>query len=221
MGVGILIKGMISSDVKENKNPSLENYKNIKPEGKQTTQEVNDFWKGEFQKESETAKAESGAQEYRDDNGVKYREGDSLVPNNEYEVRGYKYKTDGEGRIVEASGKLKMKDPDYERDMESVRHKEGQEYRDTDDRGHLIGHQFGGSDRLENLVPMDAKLNQGDFVKLETTLADAVKDGADVSMKVEPIYEGDSTRPSEFRITYSIDGDKDVVVFKNESEAKV
>lgn len=212
---------MISSDVKENKNPSLENYKNIKPEGKQTTQEVNDFWKGEFQKESETAKAESGAQEYRDDNGVKYREGDSLVPNNEYEVRGYKYKTDGEGRIVEASGKLKMKDPDYERDMESVRHKEGQEYRDTDDRGHLIGHQFGGSDRLENLVPMDAKLNQGDFVKLETTLADAVKDGADVSMKVEPIYEGDSTRPSEFRITYSIDGDKDVVVFKNESEAKV
>ena len=114
-----------------------------------------------------------------------------------------------------------MKDPDYERDMESVRHKEGQEYRDTDDRGHLIGHQFGGSDRLENLVPMDAKLNQGDFVKLESTLADAVKDGADVRMKVEPVYEGDSTRPSEFRVTYSIDGDKDVVVFKNESEAKV
>lgn len=212
---------MISSDVKENKNPSLENYKNIKPEGKQTTQEVNDFWKGEFQKEAESAKSESGVQEYLDDNGVKYREGDNLVPNNEYEVRGYQYKTDGEGRIVEASGKLKMKDPDYERDMESVRHKEGQEYRDTDDRGHLIGHQFGGSDRLENLVPMDAKLNQGDFVKLESTLADAVKNGADVRMKVEPVYEGDSTRPSEFRVTYSIDGDKDVVVFKNESEAKV
>ena len=209
-----------ASDVKETKNPSLENYKNIKPENKQTTQEVNDFWKGEFQKESEAAKSENNAQEYWDDNGVKYREGDNLIPNNEYEVRGYQYKTDGEGRIVEASGKLKMKDPDYERDMESVRHKEGQEYRDTDDRGHLIGHQFGGSDRLENLVPMDAKLNQGDFVKLEITLADAVKDGADVRLKVEPIYEGDSTRPSEFRVTYSIDGDKDVVVFKNESEAK-
>lgn len=199
----------------------MENYKNIKPENKQTTQEVNDFWKGEFQKESEAAKSENNAQECRDDNGVKYREGDNLIPNNEYEVRGYQYKTDGEGRIVEASGKLKMKDPDYERDMESVRHKEGQEYWDTDDRGHLIGHQFGGSDCLENLVPMDAKLNQGDFVKLETTLADAVKDGADVRLKVEPIYEGDSTRPSEFRVTYSIDGDKDVVVFKNESEAKL
>lgn len=206
------------------KNPSLENYKNIKPEGKQTTKEVNDFWKGEFQKEADVAKAESGSEmgthEYRDDNGVKYREGDNLIPDNEYEVRGYKYKTDSEGRIVEASGKLKMRDPDYERDMENVRHKEGQEYKDTDDRGHLIGHQFGGSDRLENLVPMDAKLNQGDFVKLETTLADAVKDGADVNLKVEPVYEGDSARPSEFRVTYCIDGDKDVIVFRNESEAK-
>lgn len=208
-----------SSDVKEIKNPSLENYKNIKPENKQTTQEVNDFWKDEFRKESEAAKAESNTQEYRDDNGVKYRIGDNLIPNNKYEVRGYQYKTDEEGRIVEASGKLKMKDSDYERDMESVRKKEGQEYRDTDDRGHLIGHQFGGSDRLENLVPMDAKLNQGDFAKLENTLADAVKDGADVRLKVEPIYEGDSTRPSEFRVTYSIDGEKDVVVFKNEREA--
>ena len=96
------------SDVKEVKNPSLENYKNIKPENKQTTQEVNDFWKGEFQKESEAAKSESNAKEYRDDNGVKYREDDNLIPNNEYEVRGYQYKTDGEGRIVEASGKLKI-----------------------------------------------------------------------------------------------------------------
>lgn len=211
-------------ETKETKNPALENYKNIKPESKQTTKEVNDFWKDEFKKESDASQSETGndsaVNEYKDDNGVKYREGDNLVPNNEFEVRGYKYRTDGEGRIVEASGRLKMKEPDYERDMENVRHKEGQEYRDTDDRGHLIGHQFGGSDRLENLVPMDAKLNQGDFVKLETTLADAVKDGADVNMKVEPVYEGDSTRPTEFRVTYSIDGDKDVVVFKNESEAK-
>jgi hypothetical protein len=211
-------------EVKETKNPSLENYKNIKPESKQTNQEVNDFWKGEFQKESDVSKTENGnesdLQEYKDDNGVKYREGDNLVPDNEFEVKGYQYKTDDEGRIVSAEGKLKMRDPDYTRDMEDVRKIEKQEYRDGDDRGHLIGHQFGGSDRLENLVPMDAKLNQGDFVKLENTLTGAVKDGADVRMKVEPIYEGESTRPSEFRVTYSIDGDRNVIVFRNESEEK-
>ena len=113
-----------------------------------------------------------------------------------------------------------MRDPDYERDMENVKKIDGQEYKPGDDRGHLIGHQFGGSDKLENLVPMDAKLNQGDFVKLENTLADAVKDGGDVKLKVEPVYENDSTRPVEFKVSYSIDGDKDVIVFKNESEVK-
>ena len=113
-----------------------------------------------------------------------------------------------------------MRDPSYERQMEQVRQIEGQEYNLNDHQGHLIGHQFDGSDRLENLVPMDKSLNQGDYARLENTLADAVKDGADVKLKVEPVYEGDSTRPAEFRVTYSIDGDKDAVVFKNESEAK-
>ena len=160
------------------------------------------------------------AKEYYDDNGTKYREGDSLLPNTQFEVRGYQYETDDQGRVVSAEGQLRMRDPSYEREMEDVRKIDGQEYKTTDDRGHLIGHQFDGSDKLENLVPMDAKLNQGDFVKLENTLADAVKDGADVKLKVEPVYEGDSTRPTEFRVTYSIDGDKDAVVFKNESEAK-
>ena len=163
----------------------------------------------------------SYSKEYYDDNGIKYRDGDFLLPNTRFEVRGYQYETDDKGRVISAEGQLRMKDQRYERDMEDVRKIEGQEYKTTDDRGHLIGHQFDGSDRLENLVPMDAKLNQGDFFKLEKTLADAVKDGADVKLKVEPIYESDSSRPCEFRVTYIIDGDKDVVVFKNESEVKI
>lgn len=104
--------------------------------------------------------------------------------------------------------------------MEKVREKERQEYLKDDDRGHLIGHQFGGSDKLENLVPMDSKLNQGDFAKLEYSLANAVRDGAKVFIKVEPRYERDSSRPSEFRVSYSVNGDKDVVVFKNGSGEK-
>ena len=216
---------IVNADVKEVKNSSAENYKNIKPEREVSPKEVNDFWDSEFKGESETTKNETaennGTKEYYDDNGDKYREGDHLLPNNEYEVNGYKYETDDQGRVVSAEGKLRMKDPDYEREMEDVRKIENQEYKTGDDRGHLIGHQFGGSDKLENLVPMDAKLNQGDFAKLENTLADAVKEGADVKLKVEPVYENDSTRPSEFKVSYSIDGDRDVVVFKNESEAKV
>ena len=216
-----------NNEVNEVRNTSAENFRNIKPEKGMTSQEADNFWESEFHDQAEQAKAQetatvgnTGETEYYDDNGTKYREGDSLLPNTQFEVRGYQYETDDQGRVISAEGQLRMRDPSYEREMEDVRKMDGQEYKTTDDRGHLIGHQFDGSDKLENLVPMDAKLNQGDFVKLENTLADAVKDGTDVRLKVEPVYEGDSSRPSEFRVTYSIDGDKDVVVFKNESEAK-
>lgn len=212
-------------EVKDNKLRSVENYKSIKPEKEMTIKELNDAVKFEFNKAAEEAKTEgqesAGFKEYFDDNGTKYREGDNLLPDTEFEVNGYKYKTDDKGRTVSAEGKLRMRDPDYTRNMEEVRKIDGQKYKPGDDQGHLIGHQFEGSDKLENLVPMDAKLNRGDFKKLEMTLADAiVKDGADVRLKVEPVYEGDSTRPTEFKVSYSIDGDKDVVVFRNEREEK-
>lgn len=218
------MSGIGIGEVKEDKLQVVENFKNIKPEKEMTIKELNDAVMSEFNKASEEIKTEgqesTGFKEYFDDNGTKYREKDNLLPNTEFEVNGYKYKTDDKGRTVSAEGRLRMRNPDYTRNMENVRKIDGQEYKSSDDRGHIIGHQFGGSDRLENLVPMDAKLNQGDFAKLENTLANAVKDGADVMLKIEPSYEGDSTRPNEFRVSYSIDGDKDVVVFRNESEAK-
>lgn len=216
-----MISEIVSKEAKETKNPSVENYKSIKPEKEMTSKEVNDFWDSEFKKEASETNNDAGTKEYLDDNGKKYREGDHLLPNTKFEVRGYQYETDDQGRVISAEGKLRMRDPDYERDMEVVRKIGNQEYKEGDHQGHLIGHQFGGSDKLENLVPMDAKLNRGDFAKLENTLAHAVKDGADVKLKVEPVYENDSTRPSEFKVSYSIDGDRDVVVFKNESEAKI
>ncbi len=203
------------NEVKEIQSSEMPGYRDIKPESGMSVNEANKFWNSDFNTDTGSNK---DSKRYFDDNGNEYREGDDLKPNAEYERNGYSYKTDEKGRIVSAGGKLKLRDPDYERNMEDVRKIDSQEYKKTDDKGHLIGHQFGGSDRLENLVPMDAKLNRGDFAKLENTLADAVKEGADVRMKVEPVYEGDSTRPTEFRVSYSIDGEKDAVVFKNRSD---
>lgn len=238
----------MSNETKEIKSPSLENYKNIKPENPMSTGEADDFWKSEFQNVADASKNDATdinqAKQYFDDNGTLYREGNHFLPNTQYEVNGHKYETDDngklfreenhilpntqfevngysyetddKGRVISAGGKLRLRDSDYEKKMENVKAIEGQDYKDSDDRGHLIGYQFGGSNRLENLVPMDAKLNQGDFVKLEKTLADAVKDKADVRLKVEPVYEKDSTRPSEFKVSYSIDGDRETTVFRNE-----
>jgi len=213
-----LIGEIISNEARVVRNASLENCRNIQPEKEVSASDVNSYWKSEFQNAAETYGNETGQKEYFDDNGKLYRVGDHLLPDTEYEVNGYKYNTDAKGRIVSAEGKLRMRDSDYDRDMEDVKHMDGQDYKQGDDRGHLIGHQFGGSDRLENLVPMDAKLNHWDFYKVEKTLADAVKDNADVKLKVEPVYGDDSTRPSEFKVSYSIDGNRETVVFRNERE---
>lgn len=153
---------------------------------------------------------------YYDDNGQLYRTGNEVATNKEIEKNGYLFKTDEKGRTISAEGKLQLRDHEGRNPMEDSRDVVGHgEMKDSDDRGHLIGDQFNGSGDLLNLVPMDSTLNKGDYKKLENTLADALKDGADVRVKIEPVYEGDSHRPSKINFSYDIDGEKEVVVFKN------
>ena len=217
-----MISEIVRNEAKEIKNPSVENYKNIKPEKEMTSKEVDDFWDSEFEKAANEANNDAGVKEYLDDNGEKYREGDHLLPNIKFEVRGYQYETDDQGRVISAGGKLQATDHPDRKPITESREAVGKgEMRSTDDRGHLIGDRFNGSGGIENLVPMDSHLNRGDYNKLEGMLADEVNKGADVRLKVEPIYEKNSARPAEFKVSYSIDGDRDVIVFKNESEAKV
>lgn len=47
-----------NNEVTEVRNPSAENFKNIKPENEMTSNEVNDFWKGEFHDQAEQATTE-------------------------------------------------------------------------------------------------------------------------------------------------------------------
>ena len=209
-------------DAKEVKQQSVDNFKNIKPEKEMTRRELKDGVKNEFSKASKEKEAENQRQdskEYFDDNGVKYREGNELLPNNEFHRNEYKYKTDDKGRVISAEGKLQVKNHENRKPYERSTVNNGDKL-EKDEAGHLIADQFNGSGGMENLVAMDQKLNRGDYKKLENTLASAVKNGADVYYKVEPKYESNSTRPSEFRVTYNIDGEKSVVVLKNESGGK-
>lgn len=151
-----------------------------------------------------------------DDNGNAYKKNGELLPNTAYEINGYRYKTDEQGRIVEASGNLKITERDNRKVINEPMENIGKgDEKETDDRGHLIGDQFDGSNKLENLVPMDANLNRGEFKALENRLAKAVQEGKEVTIKVEPQYSGDSHRPDSFVVTYSIDGEESVVFFEN------
>lgn len=207
---------LTNHEASEIKNPEATGFKEIKSENTMSKNEADSFWDKEF-----NGNQEDEAKKYYDDNGKEYRTGNDLEPNYEYEINSYKYRTDSEGRIVSAEGKLQIKDHENRNNMTDSRDVVGKgEMLETDDRGHLIADRFNGSGGIENVVPMDAELNKKDLNKLENTLAKAVNDGADVRYKIEPKYEGDSNRPSEFKVSYSINGEKEVVVFKNGSENK-
>ena len=198
------------TDTTETQNPEAEKFKEIRPESSDSAQDAKSFWDSTFKELSEPTK------EY-DDNGKLYREGTDLVPNNEYTINGYDYKTADQGRIVSAEGQLHMKNRQGRLTIKDSIEDIGKgDQRPTDDRGHLIGDQFDGSNGLENIVPQDSKINQGIFRAFENQLADEVKSGKNVRVSIEPVYEGDSRRPDALVVTYSIDGEVGMQIFPNQ-----
>lgn len=223
-----------AKDINEVVQLDAENYKKIKPMDGGNPDEARNFWDEMFSKivddksenrevadASENPRQETvdGKTYYYDDNGKLYRVENDLAPNTEYEINGYKYKTDDQGRIISAEGTLHMKDRDGRLQIKDSIEDIGKgDQKEGDDRGHLIGDQFDGSNGLENMIPQDANINRNDFKNFENELAKEVKDGKKVYVKIEPIYDGDSRRPVAIVVTYSVDGEESVRVFPNGQE---
>ena len=71
----------------------------------------------------------------------------------------------------------------------------------------MIGDQFGGCSQQINLVPMSREVNRSAYGNIERTMAKAINEGKKVTdVKVEVTYEGDSKRPTGFKVSYKIDG---------------
>lgn len=163
-----------------------------------------------------------GEKHYTDDNGNVYRINNDLVADNTYEINGYRYETDESGRIVSAEGKLQIKDHDSYRKIKDTMSDIGKgDEKETDDRGHIIGDQFNGSNGMENVVAQDSALNQREYRDLENQLAKEVNKGNDVHMRVDLNYPGVSYRPGSFLVSYSINGENFVKVFSNNPRGDV
>lgn len=216
-------------DISETRTSEAENYKEIKAEKESSPEEARNYLDNLFDDEiedGEITNVENPHQEdvdgktyYYDDNGKLYRVENDLAPNTEYEINGYKYKTDDSGRIISAEGTLHMKDREGRLPIKDSIEDIGKgDQRDCDDRGHLIGDQFDGSNGLENMIPQDANINRNDFKNFENELAKEVKDGKEVYVKIEPVYDGNSRRPVAIVVTYSIDGEEGMRIFPNGQE---
>lgn len=134
-----------------------------------------------------------------------------MLPNADYTLNGYRYRTDANGNISDVSGKLRVKSgkrpgiSDTPKGMTA-----------GDERGHLIADVFGGSNKIGNLVAMGFDLNRVSYRALEKKLYDAANAGRDVSICIEVKYDG-SGRPTKLVLVYSIDGEVGYEQFTNDA----
>ena len=149
-----------------------------------------------------------------DDTGKRYKDNGSLLPNSEYTLKKYTYKTDEFGRKTSWKGEPGY-NPEAERDENAQVEAGGEDRREGDDGGHLVARVLDGTSGNENIVPMRATVNRGDYKKGECEIAKAVSNRLTVLDEGKIIYDDESERPSSIERTYVIEGEKRVLVVDN------
>lgn len=139
-----------------------------------------------------------------------------LKPNSRYTTpEGYTYVTDEFGRIKSCEGTI-SKFSKGKRNTNAQNRVGKPDRLDTDQGGHLIASEFGGSGNIDNLVAMDSNINMagGKWRKMEQEWEKALKatPPKSVQVKIEPVYSGSSKRPDKFIVEYKIEGKEPEIV---------
>lgn len=128
-----------------------------------------------------------------------------LKPSIVYLKNGYTYYTDADRNITKVSGIIELNDakriPSAQKAIVEQTGRPGEDH-----GGHLIAKIFNGSGDIDNLVAMDRVVNQSEYRRVENAIKKAVMEGNVVSVEIEVIRNG-SKRPSEFKFSYSINGE--------------
>lgn len=133
---------------------------------------------------------------------------------------GFIYKTDKNSRVTSVEADLSL--DTNARNGYQQRVSGRKDRLDDDHGGHLIASMFGGPGEGINIVAMNAKFNgsSGEWYKMEQVWQKALDSKKSVKVKIEPIYYGNSKRPSEFIIRQEIDGIPFTQKLKNTATGK-
>ena len=132
----------------------------------------------------------------RDESGV-YQ----VLPNTHYTVNGYSYDTDERGRIIHGEGLIKVKDGSRDSLSGKVA-----DMTDFDQRGHIIGDLFGGSNRNDNLIAQLGSGNQAAYRKLELEIRQLIQENHSVYAAYDIKYDDVTKRPAFISIRITVDG---------------
>lgn len=130
---------------------------------------------------------------------------------------GYEYQIDGRQRIRRISGTLTL-NSQQRRSRAAQSRAGGPDRRSSDHGGHYIARRFNGPTEAFNHFAQDASFNQGAYRALEDEWARAKRAGKHVTVKIVPVYDGSSERPSAIDVWFWIDGDKRSLRFPNERQ---
>ena len=84
-----------------------------------------------------------------------------------------------------------------------------------DHGGHLIANRYAGSGEIDNLLAMAAIVNNSRYRKVEKRWENALKEGKEVKVTIDLVYDGVNKRPKEFKINFSIGKEKDKLTIPN------
>ena len=135
-----------------------------------------------------------------------FDESGKLKPNVSYQTGefNYNYESDDKGRISNwNTDKLQLTERDKRLDYNSKTPGK----LPGDHAGHLAGDRFGGSPKLDNIVSQSQNVNLSTYKKIENQWANAISNGQKVTVNVNIKYSGDSLRPTEFDVEYTINGE--------------
>ncbi len=97
----------------------------------------------------------------------------------------------------------------------------GEDRLPDDDGGHLIARMFGGSKDIDNLVAQSKFINRpfkenGEWYDIEKEWKNAINFGKEVkNIKIEVKYNGNSQRPTIFKVGYEINNERKVKTIEN------
>lgn len=92
-----------------------------------------------------------------------------------------------------------------------------------DDGAHLIAQSMEGSCEQTNLVPMDSEVNRhGEWRNMEREMAKLLEEGHSIEdFNVEMSYDDGTRRPTDFTVTYKLDGNEYITHYIENSRPEV
>lgn len=147
------------------------------------------------------------------------RDGSSEKDWEEVRQNGYVWKIDTVGRPREVTGTITFSEaPRRSRTVQAQAG--GADRRPSDDGGHYIAARFNGPAEAFNHFAQDANFNRGKYRALEDQWARSTRDGKRVDVRIVPVYEGSSQRPTMINVFFWTNGRPDSLQLPNEPTEK-